>query len=1195
MEDFIKARNLILDSVKRELIGPGSEDIGGDIAKEVITDRPTERYSAGILFPKDIKENRDIDSDIEENDYTDSIVLEDYKDFAENEEISKLKKDIFNESNIKNISDFKKEKDLSIDEKISMTNEMKQSAMGFTFFVRGDAKHLNVRIKGAKYRPCKLSDCHVKYLGEDTFIGTELEEYVYRSEEFIKLSKKLTAREVTDFSKDEKIKDDIKMKNILYTLANQLRRGYIRYEIELPESITIDVDGKKDFINKPIKLIDKNNNYIDTGIDISVMKRSYDENIKSYTIVMSNNLVADFSNIDLKAIFQPEILVSSEDNPSIQFIETRDGSISNGISHMDDEEKSMELLYLNKKNYAIGHGVSVDYDIDSNTNRGIIKTNFLPTEEVPKLKFRVDELNDSEYILSMKNLSDISSITKDQKIKNLNEIVDVYKQWIDNLSLEIQNIDIRLRERANDHITKCEKAYKRIKKGVELIEKKQDVYISFSLMNRAMLMQRVHSDVKERVPNDEKVNFPEFDYENLGEKEGKWRPFQIAYILMCIESIYNPECSDRDIVDLIWVPTGGGKTEAYLGLSAFTIFLRRLRYTDKSSGTTILMRYTLRLLTAQQFIRASIMICACEKIRKEKKYNLGHDEISIGLWIGNTQTPNTKSEARDAFEELSKDGSKENKFQLLQCPWCGTKLEKDPKNRNTRWGYRFTERASEIRCTERKCEFSRGLPVQVVDECLYEKPPTLLFSTVDKFAMIPKLEEVGNLFGLDNNNLSPELIIQDELHLISGPLGTMVGLYETAVDAMCSYKGVRPKIIASTATIKRAEEQCKQLYCREVSQFPPSGIYIEDSFFIREDEENPGRLYVGVMPNGKTVTTTNVRLVSTLTNKLKMMDISESIKSEYWTLVSYFNTLKDVGKSVTLIPDDIQDNILRVSSRIGRRNEARKLINIRELTSRRTSSEINKTLKDLNIEYSKESIKNKKYPVDVVLASNMISVGLDVSRLNLMLIVQQPKSTAEYIQASSRVGRKNPGIVFTLYNPSRSRDRSHYEKFCDYHKSFYKYVEPTSVTPFSEPARQRGLHSVLISMVRHMLKISLEEDASQFDIYMEGIEDIKDFILDRVNKLDETSDKSMLKEVEFELDSILYDWDDKVKYAEENNKKMRYSRPYKEKFEKDATTISLMKGFYESGSGYSTLTSMRNVSPNSKVEILTFGGDNNEK
>ncbi|MCU9816647.1 helicase-related protein [Paraclostridium sp. AKS73] len=461
--------------------------------------------------------------------------------------------------------------------------------------------------------------------------------------------------------------------------------------------------------------------------------------------------------------------------------------------------------------------------------------------------------------------------------------------------------------------------------------------------------------------------------------------------------------------------------------------------------------------------------------------------------------------------------------------------------------------------------------------------------------MIPKLEEVGNLFGLDNNNLSPELIIQDELHLISGPLGTMVGLYETAVDAMCSYKGVRPKIIASTATIKRAEEQCKQLYCREVSQFPPSGIYIEDSFFIREDEENPGRLYVGVMPNGKTVTTTNVRLVSTLTNKLKMMDISESIKSDYWTLVSYFNTLKDVGKSVTLIPDDIQDNILRVSSRIGRRNEARKLINIRELTSRRTSSEINKTLKDLNIEYSKESIKNKKYPVDVVLASNMISVGLDVSRLNLMLIVQQPKSTAEYIQASSRVGRKNPGIVFTLYNPSRSRDRSHYEKFCDYHKSFYKYVEPTSVTPFSEPARQRGLHSVLISMVRHMLKISLEEDASQFDIYMEGIEDIKDFILDRVNKLDETSDKSMLKEVEFELDSILYDWDDKVKYAEENNKKMRYSRPYKEKFEKDATTISLMKGFYESGSGYSTLTSMRNVSPNSKVEILTFGGDNNEK
>ena len=728
-------------------------------------------------------------------------------------------------------------------------------------------------------------------------------------------------------------------------------------------------------------------------------------------------------------------------------------------------------------------------------------------------------------------------------------------------------------------------------------------------------MQRAHSKFTgneyDRFPGDKGKPLKDIDYYTIEKKNASWRAFQLAFILMNIESVSNPESKERDIVDLIWIPTGGGKTEAYLGLSGFTIFLRRLNDPVNGGGTAIIMRYTLRLLASQQFIRASILICACEKMRRELnksgKFDLGEDEISIGLWVGGDPTPNTNKDAKSEYisltkackskEELEENKRQHNKFQVLKCPWCGTKLEveyADGKKKGI-WGYEYG-RKNIIFCPEPKCEFNKKLPIQVVDEELYKNPPTLLFGTVDKFAALPWKGEVSNLFALnkDNNNKSPELIIQDELHLISGPLGTIVGLYETAIDAMCSHKGIRPKIIASTATIKRAEEQCRMLFDRKVSQFPPSGLNIEDNFFSHEVsvEDRPGRQYVGLMASGKTTTTAQIRLYTALIEAVNIIDIPDDIKDKYWTLVGYFNSIRELAKTTTLANDDIASNIQRYMKRIMKFSSTRYAFNLKELTSRLSSTEIVKTLKNLENEYktSEEAEKtnfNINHAIDILLATNMISVGVDVSRLNLMVASGQPKQTSEYIQATSRVGRKYPGLVFTLYNASKTRDRSHYELFYSYHQTFYKYVEPTSITPFSEPARERALHAVFISLVRHLTGLNAEDDAKEFNVNLDGLDNIKKYILNRAEDLDNSLNNDISKETKQELEQIIDRWITKIQTASPDEKVNYYSK----KADKN-----LIEPFLERNNlnAFPTMQSMRNIDNQAGAEIIILGDDDNE-
>ena len=567
--------------------------------------------------------------------------------------------------------------------------------------------------------------------------------------------------------------------------------------------------------------------------------------------------------------------------------------------------------------------------------------------------------------------------------------------------------------------------------------------------------------------------------------KGNWRPFQIAFLLASLPELVDPTRSTRSVVDLIYFPTGGGKTEAYLGASAVSLLARRLRDKD-DAGTDTLMRYTLRLLTAQQFLRAAALVCVLEDIRSKNENDLGTTSFGIGIWLGGSSTPNTWDQACENLRQLRSDASAQNKFLLLRCPWCGTEMGPKPKPRNGQdvIGYEQVGKKVEFRCLDRACRFGgrRKLPVHIVDQDIYDSRPSIVIGTVDKFAMMAWRPEARTIFGLAHDGTRdvspPGLIIQDELHLISGPLGSMVGLYEPVIDDLCTdkrpWEPVRPKIIASTATIRRYEEQIGGLFGREqVALFPPHGLEEGRSFFaepavLDNGEREPGQRYLGIMSASLGSTqTVQVRVAAaTLQGAVSVPDPD---KDGYWTNLNFLNSLRELGNTVSLIQSDIPDYLTGLRRREDLTSPRWPRIPM-ELTGRRRSDDIPKAIEQLQLSYGDPAC------VDICLASNIIEVGVDIERLGLMTIVGQPKTTAQYIQVSGRVGRRperNPGLVLTIYGAAKPRDRSHYERFRTYHQRLYAQVEPTSVTPFAAPVLKRALHAATVSHIRQSAAIGL--------------------------------------------------------------------------------------------------------------------------
>lgn len=1220
IDQMIKAREEYIHLIKQELLGPGSEFSIPDCEHELISSSPTSRYSIGILFPQNIYVKQDSEETLEINELNahDEELEGMVVGVEELNDMPKAKQEFLQEQSYNDVEEE------NLDEEVCMSSQYKQSSMGITFIVEGDTDVVRGSLSFATYRKATVSDCVIPYKpddGETYKIPIELEHKMKydASIKAIRLLANIDYKEARRiFEQDTLSEQDAEvLRPITYRFIDLVKNGYVREPHLIPEFVLNFKKGN--YVEcEPIEELEK------LDIKISALKTCLKDNAYSITIMLVN---AKDDNIGkpYNCLFQSKIEIRTDINNFV-FL---DNNPNMDWDNLDDEEKSLKLLYRNKKNYATGLGTSADWKIDGN-GQGSVWTEYFPQVEVPQMDFTLPTNNlVSDDELSMKYFSDLNDIAKEDKLLSLENLVNLYKTWVDNLETIAQTLDPKYCSIAAANIRECKRAYGRMDKGISILRENEKAYTAFMLANRAMFMQRIHlqmqSDMadREHYPGDELVSekLHNMDYYEEDDAKTRWRPFQIAFILMDIESIVDEKSEDRNIVDLIWFPTGGGKTEAYLGLTAVTIFYRRLAYLDLSDGTAVIMRYTLRLLAAQQFTRASTLICACEYIRKDclvkrskyPAYSLGKTPITIGLWIGGAHIPNNNTGEQSAqyfCEKLTKSTGfsiesakvRYNKFQVLKCPWCGTKMVRDYKDRKEygKWGYQLKDgKHFFLFCPHEECDFTSRLPIQIIDEELFDNPPTLLFGTVDKFAMLPWDGRIGSFFAVGSENRCPELIIQDELHLISGSLGTMVGLYETAIDALCGQKGIKAKIIASTATIRKAKEQCSALYNREVVQFPAPGLNADDSFFAKEarvDLKNGiyGRRYIGVQPSGKTKAMVEIRILATMLQTIYSMNLSdEEIKDKYWTLTAYYNSLKDLGKASSMIDDDVKDFIIRTANR---HFEKRRFIGgADELTSRVTTTELNETLDKLEkVKYSSDKDGKHRFASNILLATNMISVGIDVARLNTMVMVGQPKLTSEYIQASSRVGRSYPGMVVVQYDSTKSRDRSHYEQFRPYHESFYKYVEPTGATPFSKPARERALHAVLTAILRNKAGMKEDKSAQLFDEnrYELELKEIEEFIVSRVQTINSRLDQNLnddSESVREEIKEFFSEWQEKVEECENQAKQLYFGRKFILK-EPGKGEERLLRPYKEKcyDNARDTMTSMRNVDSSVTGSIIIW-------
>lgn len=832
------------------------------------------------------------------------------------------------------------------------------------------------------------------------------------------------------------------------------------------------------------------------------------------SIVNSTKLVENRRPKYNESFFQLELVVESAEG----FL-----PLLNSDTNLTRDEKLNKLLYSDFLRFANGHGCSVDAVIvDGSCN--IVQSTFLPQHTIDKLVHSELKSDGETVYYNMVEMMKCDNIT--EWLPKLHLIPTEYKKWC---SQQANTQSSDLIDVVNANKNAIDLVISRIERGIELIESDSIVSRAFVLMNEAMLLQqlRTKQPIKAFSINMNYCSVDPFDKHTWPLVEefefGKWRLFQIAFILMNIGAISGTEEQDKiagDFFDLIWFPTGGGKTEAYLGLSAFTLFWELLSE-NQNVGVSILMRYTLRLLSSQQFERASALIVACNDVKI--KYSIVGVDLSIGLWVGQATTPNTRSQAIAAYQEMKLGG--ENKFSVSKCPRCMTEFGKLNENGHLN-GFKEGDYGVEFHC----CVCDNGqakLPIYVVDDDIKRVKPKLLIGTVDKFALLAWDANNRHLLGVDvpcaNENKPLKLIIQDELHLIDGPLGTVVGLYEMALDYIFHAQNVRPKRIGSTATISRAFEQLLNLYGKKESEiqfFPQPYLSVRDNFFSKSITSKIARKYVGLYANSSpSLKTTQYRLTASLlqASKLSLNSDYECLEESYQTIISYFNTLKDLGHTRSMLADDIPQHMKVIHRSWDLDKDERRYVDdfgIVELTSRVKSSDLVENMDRL----FKPSFQKGK--VDICLATNMISVGLDVPRLSNMIINKQPKSTAEYIQASSRVGRGSiPGLVWALYAPNRSRDRSYFEQFKFYHSTLQKNVEPASVTPFAKPARERALPGVLISILRNCPN-SMHKDTPVNQIAETQWNSISEFIKARCYLVDPQE----IDDLELQLADFLDRW-----------------------------------------------------------------------
>lgn len=1128
-----KYRDLFKIELQKGLIGTGSDIFGVPDSEELISDYPLNRYYSGILFPlKNFPTGHPIsEEEIESNNNQAETDENDYDNAEEEQstEDSEEKKESNEEDNSQttDIQDYQ-----------LIQNAFFPTHIGFTFCIES-MKFIGVNFSFGIYDQLEPPQAEIKIaISEEGFksffeesIETPLsfKDILTYNDGFMKLSRKLNGSrggrekrsgEYLDFDNFKNYKNigEKEAYKHIHLLEKLLGRIWKREPIEINNK-EIPIANTKE----PVEIYHKE--YGSQIISVCYMVKTYEYKGNNYVKILllnnsyhpSNKYSNSNENLNRKCLFQSKV--------SVENISLKPYKSQSELHPFDEEQNEINFIYRDIKSYGVGHNCSVQWEDSSKPNS--IQTSFMPDRIGYGMKndfTKEDFPNDFDALNNCLGIKQLSHFNDDKQgiIKSLKLFVSLYEKWIATQQTSLNGFQGEENKIARKLVERQEQNYRRLIRGVDILDKDENgEFYCFQLANTSMFIQMIISNDR-RFGNKEKhltddVEQAEYNSLKFFEDYNDWtfinpdkpeppryRPFQLAFLLLSVEGIVNESSDDRNkLVDLIWFPTGGGKTEAYLAVAAFTILWRRLSNDAATSkGTSILMRYTLRLLTSQQFERASRLILALEFLRRNFEDNLHEEKISIGLWVGEGASPNQIQDANKIVEDATGNYEKADQYtsrlQLTACPWCGTKLVSRTANGWTH-GYDCqtgTQGYFYFKCVNNKCAFHASrLPIQVVDEMLYKQPPTLLFATVDKFAILASQKEGAThmFFNSFNDSLPPDLIIQDELHLISGPLGSIVGIFESVVDYLCCKGNRRPKIISSTATTRNTLHQISELYAgRQVNIFPPSGISYNDSFFAKETISK--RKYVGFLPTGKTGINTQLWILPYLLfTRIKLFNENQmNAFNLYWTIVSYYNSLKDVGKIYNKTNDEIQINTnVLFYRRFGNNSALRYLIRdidsrSLELTSRIESNNIKATLKRLEDSFATEtSQKGNEYVkdgLDLVLASNMISVGIDVSRLNVMLVNGMPRNIAEYIQASSRVGRRHDGIVFTLFNPNQARDKSYFENFNSFHQVYYKFVEPLSVTPFTENTIRKMLTTIFVAFMRNSVSgLTKNSDAKHFE------------------------------------------------------------------------------------------------------------------
>lgn len=1267
MTTSVQVRSKLVEALQIDLIGPTSDD--QQYAEEKLIQAPSKWYLTGFLAPV-------------------GVPLEQKSDDAFEEELDQEMGNVSAEDNV-------------VTETISAKKAPFPSSMGLSFLVSEQVHEIEAQISWGDYfefengdDPKKINTSELPKLTSSSSITISVpsQSNVFLDSNLDQDSNNINDKETK--SLDDKITEGRKLSSGKNQATTLWERKSQHFSLKIPLHTT---SSKKniDVGNSGLKLV---------VINRSLKSNAFAHGTRSVSVFLVNyRTVLPDQSPDSAFVFQASLTLQClqgfiprtdlrgtyNENHGISHEQDLNPVIANTQSRYDWDDFVADLQYRNDCEFAVGHNVSVVANLENGVCQRI-STTWLPQAEVP----RVAPATFEDVELTMETIASADSASAIQRM--LSPMVTAYENWIkvqeekNQKDQTIVNHSKRL-EVTKELLNNARRACRRIARGLALLEE-PDIFEAFKIANRAISVSRRQQLIQEGKPPDE-IEAPQ------------WRPFQLAFILLNLESIVYPESPDREIVDLLFFPTGGGKTEAYLGLAAFTLVLRRFRYSGiHSAGLTVLMRYTLRLLTLDQLERASRLICALE-IEREKNNRLGKHPFEIGLWVGSAATPNKMGKKGDndeysaraktiAYQRDSK--GKPSPIPLERCPWCAEKFLSDSFTLIGTGGKPNQDYPTDLRvtCRNRSCHFrgDRPLPIIAVDEPIYRRLPCFMIATVDKFANLPWVGQTAALFGKVshyqenkvNSNLvdvnfygpadittqgkplseplpPPELIIQDELHLISGPLGTMVGLYETAIDALCTREInelekqrtgistdkerektniIRPKIIASTATVRRAQRQIQALFDRpNVDIFPPPGPDRHDSFFAETifpkdaDLESSARLYLGVAAQGRSPKVIMLRVYLALLaaaqkqwELAKEAGISPNPADPYMTVLGYFNSLRELGGSRRLVEDEINPQLQNYGTRRVRFGEtqspyfANRKIDEQpeELTSRVSTNEVAQTKNNLTLPFELKKSRHRKPSVsseisqgeiislsdttlnykkekgvDVALATNMISVGLDIVRLGLMVVLGQPKSAAEYIQSTSRVGRNvsRPGLVVTLLNVHRPRDRSHYERFSTWHSSFYRAVEATSVTPFSPRALDRGLAGVMVALARLSIAgMTNSIGASRICENRIQLEELLEVISRRAEAhnpdLDKTDTEILREEIRKKINGLMDIWQGRV----EKESRLQYAQN-----ELDAVPALLLSAFETNLEDFSqeqikfkAQRSLRDVEPTVEVWVTNF-------